>query len=72
MTTSVEERLARIEEKLDHIINWQENKNRQCNMCESSITQLKIDQGKQGVIVWLFSGIISAVVASVIGFIIKP
>lgn len=69
--TTVEERLARIEEKLDNTLSWLSKRDIECKQLESMLSTIRVEQGKQGVVIWLFSGIISAVVASVIGFIIK-
>lgn len=62
------DRLARIETKLDNALSWLSKRDEECNILQKELNALQIVQGKQGVIIWLFSGMISAVIAGVISF----
>lgn len=56
----VEERLARIEAKLDNTLAWLNKRDDECEDLEKRLVSLQIEQGKQGVIIYLFTGIIAS------------
>lgn len=62
------DRLARIETKLDNALSWLSKRDIECNLMQKELNAMQIEQGKQGIVIWLFSGMISAVIAGVISF----
>lgn len=62
------DRLARIETKLDNALSWLSKRDAECNILQKELNAMQIVQGKQSVVIWLFSGMISAVIAGVISF----
>ena len=62
------DRLARIETKLDNALYWLSKRDIECNLMQKELNAMQIEQGKQGIVIWLFSGMISAVIAGVISF----
>lgn len=67
----VEERLARIEEKLDNTLAWLSKRDDACEELEKRIVNLQVEGGKQSIVIWLFSGVISAFIAGVISYFSK-
>ncbi|OHC01813.1 MAG: hypothetical protein A2Z57_06430 [Planctomycetes bacterium RIFCSPHIGHO2_12_39_6] len=61
-----EERLARIETKLDSALSWLSKRDDECNGLEKRIVNLQIEQGKQGVVIYLFTGIIASVLSIIV------
>ena len=62
------DRLARIETKLDNALSWLNKQDAEYNILQKELNAMQVVQGKQGMIIWLFSGMISAVIAGVISF----
>lgn len=62
----VEERLARIEAKLDNALAWLSKRDDECKELEKRIVGLQVEQGKQGVVIYLFTGIIASVLSIII------
>lgn len=62
----VEERLARIEAKLDNTLAWLSKRDDECEDLEKRIVILQIEQGKQGIIIYLFTGIIASVLSIIV------
>ncbi|MCR4293614.1 MAG: hemolysin XhlA family protein [Candidatus Kuenenia sp.] len=62
------DRLARIETKLDNALSWLSKRDEECKAMQKELNTMQVTQGKQGTIIWLFSGMISAVIAGVISF----
>ena len=65
------DRLARIETKLDNALSWLSKRDIECNLMQKEINSLQVALGKQGVVIWLFSGIISAITAGIISFFLR-
>jgi len=65
------ERLSRIEEKLDNTLSWLSKRDRECNIVSEQLNLMRIEQGKQGILVWFFSGLISMIIAGTISFWVK-
>jgi len=61
-----EERLARIETKLDSALSWLSKRDDECNELEDRIVNLQVEQGKQGVVIYLFTGIIASVLSIIV------
>ena len=61
-----EERLARIETKLDSALSWLSKRDDECNELEDRIVNLRVEQGKQGVVIYLFTGIIASVLSIIV------
>ena len=60
------DRLARIETKLDNALSWLSKRDEECKAMQKEINTIQVAHGKQGVVIWLFSGIISTVIAGVV------
>lgn len=65
------DRLARIETKLDNALGWLSKRDKECKDMEEKMNTIRIEQGKQGIVIWLFSGMISAVIAGIISYFSK-
>lgn len=62
------DRLARIETKLDNSLAWLSKRDEECKTMQKEINTIQVVQGKQSVIILMFSGMISAVIAGGISF----
>lgn len=60
--------LVRIETKLDNALSWLSKRDKECNVLAETLNLIRVEQGKQGVIVWLFSGVISAIIAGITSY----
>ena len=60
------DRLARIETKLDNALSWLSKRDEECKELENRIVNLQIVQGKQGVVIYLFTGIIASVLSIIV------
>lgn len=64
--SEVKERLARIETKLDSSLDVMNKREKACECIAQDIITLKIEQGKQGIIIYLFTGIIATILSSIV------
>lgn len=60
------DRLARIETKLDNALAWLGKRDEECKELEKRIVGLQVEQGKQGVVIYLFTGIIASVLSIIV------